>query len=334
MPATAAGTSRSHRSKTDDDTEVPGAHARPFLKWAGGKQQLLAHFAHLYPPSEGLGAYHEPFLGGAAVFFHVKDRLAPPRAVLSDGNVELINAFVAVRDQLDAVVAELKRHDSRHCPDYFYEVRDQVPAELSGPAARAARFIYLNKTCFNGLYRVNSRGLFNVPIGSYANPGILQRERLRRASAELAGVELEASPFTAVLDRARAGDFVYFDPPYVPVSSTSHFTAYTEGEFGPQEQRLLAGVYRVLADRGCKVMLSNSDTPFVRALYEGFDMHQLLARRQINSNGDARGHVGELVVLNYSVVRKPELPAPPSRKRKTSAAKSGKVRKRGTVTSR
>jgi DNA adenine methylase len=334
MPATAARPSRSDRSKTDDETEVPGAHARSFLKWAGGKNQLLADFAHLYPPTEGLGAYHEPFLGSAAVFFHVKDRLAPRRAILSDGNVELINAFVAVRDQLDAVVAELKRHQARHCTEYFYEVRDQVPAELSGPAARAARFIYLNKTCFNGLYRVNSRGLFNVPIGSYVKPAILQVERLRRASAELAGVELEAGPFTAVLDRARAGDFVYFDPPYFPVSSTSYFTAYTEGEFGPQEQRLLAGVYRVLADRGCKVMLSNSDAPFVRELYQGFDMHQLRARRNINSNTDARGHVGELVILNYSVGRVPELPKPASRKRKTSSAKAGKVRKRGTVTSR
>jgi DNA adenine methylase len=137
-----------------------------------------------------------------------------------------------------------------------------------------------------------------------------------------------------VLDRARPGDFVYFDPPYVPVSSTSYFTAYTEGEFGHQEQRLLAGVYRVLADRGCKVMLSNSDTPFVRDLFAGFDMHTLLARRQINSNSDARGHVGELVVLNYSVARVPELPAPPSRKRKSASAKSGKVRKRGTAASR
>ena len=237
---------------------------RPFLKWAGGKGQLLPAFEGFYPAPGAIGAYHEPFVGSGAVFFHVKARLRPRTAVLSDSNAELMNAFQAVRDEVEDLIVALEEHAASHSEDHFYAVRDQLPSALSSAVARAARFIYLNKTCFNGLYRVNSRGLFNVPMGRYRNPGIVDVERLRRASRELAGVDLEVGHFPAILERAQPGDFVYFDPPYVPVSSTAYFTSYTEGSFGPQEQRLLAGVFRVLAD-SAPAMSALRESPTITA---------------------------------------------------------------------
>jgi DNA adenine methylase len=278
------------------DPEAP--QGRPFLKWAGGKKQLLSAFANLYPPAGSFAGYHEPFLGSGAVFFQVRRYLRPRRLALSDDNRELIETFVAIRDEVEAVIAELARHKEKHGEEHFYRVRDQLPLDLF-PAARAARFIYLNRTCFNGLYRVNSRGRFNVPMGSYANPAILDAEGLRAASASLAGAEIAAQPFAQVLERAKRGDFVYFDPPYVPVSDTAYFTAYTRGSFGPRDQTQLADVYRQLSERGCRLMLSNSDTPLVRDLYRGFRLVELQARRSINSRADRRGPVGELVVMNY-----------------------------------
>ena len=307
---------------------APVVPARPFLKWAGGKKQLLASFEDLYPAAASIGAYHEPFLGSGAVFFHVRSLLRPRAAMLSDSNQQLIETFTAVRDQVEAVIAELEVHHRRHSKRHFYLVRKQVPAELATAAARAARFIYLNKTCFNGLYRVNSRGLFNVPMGRYQNPNIVDAGRLQRASHELAGVDLRTGPFTTVQDRAKAGDFVYFDPPYVPLSSTAYFTAYTEGAFGPDDQRRLADTFRLLARRGCLVMLSNSDTELVRELYDGFHITQVMARRNINSNSERRGHVPEVVVTSYRER------AVPVRARSSASAKSGKVAKRGTGASR
>jgi DNA adenine methylase len=245
-----------------------------------------------------VAGYHEPFLGSGAVFFQIRTRLAPRRIALSDSNADLIEAFVAVRDQVDAVIAELARHADRHSETHYYKVRDKLPGELF-PAARAARLIYLNRTCFNGLYRVNASGHFNVPMGRYVRPTILDADNLRAVSASLAGTRLADRPFTRVLDDARPGDFVYFDPPYVPVSKTANFTGYTRGAFGPADQEELARVYRELDARGCRLMLSNSDTPLARKLYDGFFLHRLNARRNINSKGDRRGPVGELVVLNY-----------------------------------
>ena len=242
--------------------------------------------------------YHEPFLGSGAVFFQVQARLSPQRIALSDGNAELIETFTAVRDDVEEVIRELEVHANRHDKKHFYEVRDRQPLDLF-PAARAARLIYLNRTCFNGLYRVNSKGRFNVPMGSYANPTILDGDDLRAASACLAGVDLASGPFTRVLDNARRGDFVYFDPPYVPLSATASFTAYTRDSFGPKDQEELAQVYRALDKRGCLLMLSNSDTPWARELYADFRFEVLQARRSINSRSDRRGPVGELVVMNY-----------------------------------
>jgi DNA adenine methylase len=275
--------------------------ARPFLKWAGSKKQLLNAFVPLFPRIAPITGYHEPFLGSGAVFFHLKAALAFARCTLSDNNSELIAAFSAVRDHADEVIVALEAHRALHSEDHFYKVRAIEPDELGAMSQveRGARLIYLNKTCFNGLYRVNSRGLFNVPMGRYANPAICDPDLIRAASAALREVSLSSGEFSDVLDRARPGDVVYFDPPYVPVSTTSYFTAYTKGAFGEAEQRQLADVYRALDARGCRVMLSNSDTTFVRRLYKGFDIRKLMARRLINSKSDRRGEVAEVVVLNY-----------------------------------
>jgi DNA adenine methylase len=282
---------------------------RPFVKWAGGKGQLLPQFRSLYPEPMTIHRYLEPFLGSGAVFFNVQALLQPSRALLSDTNAELIDTFLAVRDEVDDLIELLRQHHKRHSESYYYEVRAQPP---QARAARAARLIYLNKTGFNGLYRVNSRGLFNVPFGHRAKPEIFNEALLRATSAALQKAELEPRDFRDLSGVARKGDFIYFDPPYQPLSKTSSFTSYTSGSFGEKDQSDLADLYAKLDRRGCLLMLSNSDTPLVRKLYADFHIHPVSARRSINSNGDKRGPVSEVVVLNYG---------PHARRRPVSRAK-------------
>ena len=269
---------------------------RPFVKWAGGKSQLLPQFLSLYPERGSVGRYLEPFLGSGAVFFHVQGLLKPSRALLWDTNAELIDTFLAVRDEVDVLIEFLRQHQEQHCEARYYEVRTHSPETR---AARAARLIYLNKTGFNGLYRVNSRGIFNVPFGHRVNPTILSEARLRAASVALQKTELHARDFRDLSTVARKGDFIYFAPPYQPVSKTASFTSYTSGSFGEQDQRDLADLYAKLDRRGCLLMLSNSDTPLIRELFARFHIHCVSARRMINSNGKKRGPVSEVVVLNY-----------------------------------
>jgi DNA adenine methylase len=271
-----------------------GREAAPFLKWAGGKQQLLEQFEKLFPAR--YSRYVEPFLGSGAVFFHLVSKRPRLFAALMDNNAELIATYEAVRDEVEEVIAQLCELKLQHSPEQYYAVRAQEPSD---PAARAARFIYLNKTCFNGLYRVNRRGQFNVPMGRYRNPGIFAPKNLRCISQVLTDVSLRVAHFSECVKVVRETDFVYFDPPYHPLSTTSSFTSYTSAAFGEAEQRQLADVYRELAERGCQLMLSNSDTPFVRELYKGFRIETVRARRYINSKGDKRGAVTELVVRNY-----------------------------------
>ena len=261
--------------------------ARPFLKWAGGKSQLLPDILARFPPL--FRRYHEPFLGGGAVFF----ALGPARAVLSDVNRDLVDTYRAIRDEPEAVIAALQRH--RATEQEYYRVRALEPAEL-GLAAAAARTIYLNRTCYNGLYRVNQKGRFNVPYGRYANPTVCNAENIRLASLALHGVELRCENALDVASRASRGDLVYFDPPYDPLSDTSSFTTYARGGFGRDDQARLAEVFRTLAGRGVHVVLSNSDTPLVRDLYRGCRIEQVYARRAINSRADRRGHVAEVLV--------------------------------------
>ena len=271
---------------------------RPFVKWAGGKSQLLQQYKSFYPKQASFDRYVEPFLGSGAVFFHITGLLRPSQALLWDTNAELIDAFLAVRDELGPLIDLLRQHRQKHCESYYYEVRTQSPQTR---AARAARLIYLNKAGFNGLYRVNSRGLFNVPFGHRINPRILDEPMLHAASKALQKTELRARDFRDLCTVARKGDFIYFDPPYHPVSATAHFTSYTSDSFGEKDQRDLANLYADLDRRGCRLMLSNSDTPLVRDLYADFHIHGVSARRMINSDGKKRGPVSEVVVLNYGV---------------------------------
>ena len=270
----------------------------PFLKWAGGKARLLGQFERFFPHE--VERYCEPFVGSGAVFFYVMERFNPADVVLSDSNEELMNAYRTVRDDVEDLLIGLEEHRRSHGEDHYYKVRSLNPAALS-PPARAARLIYLNKTCFNGLYRVNSRGGFNVPMGSYKNPGIFDAENLRRVSQALQGVDLQVRHFAELVGLANqgGGDFIYFDPPYHPLSKTSSFTSFTAGDFKESDQKRLAEVYRELDRKGCKLMLSNSDCGFTRGLYKGFRLKTVRARRAINSKADGRGEINELLVLNY-----------------------------------
>jgi DNA adenine methylase len=270
---------------------TPVTEPRPFLKWAGGKGQLLTQLRPLLPPR--YGRYFEPFVGGGALFFSLR----PPGAALSDVNTELIDCYRAVRDDVEAVIEALREH--RYDGKHYYAVRGIPPADLP-QAHRAARTIYLNKTGFNGLYRVNRSGTFNVPFGRYTNPCLCDKPTLRACARALRGVELQARDFAEVVASARPGDFVYFDPPYVPASETANFTSYSRGGFPLDEQRRLAKVFADLASRGVLVMLSNSDTRIVRELYARFRIDVVLASRSINSKGAGRGKVGELVVRSFA----------------------------------
>ncbi len=283
---------------------MTSAEARPFLKWAGGKQQLLAQFAPLLPAA--FRRYHEPFLGSGALYFHLWNtgRITTP-ASLTDNNAELIGAYALVRADVEGLINRLQEHAARHGREHYYAVRAlDRGAQPLAPVEQAARMIYLNRTCYNGLYRVNRQGYFNTPPGSYTAPRIVQAATLGAASAALADAALadaalRVATFDAVLEWAQPGDFVYFDPPYDPVSRTASFTSYTRHSFGEPEQRRLAEVFAELARRGCYCMLSNSYTPLILDLYRGFDIQIVQATRAINSKGDARGAVKEVIVRNY-----------------------------------
>lgn len=267
--------------------------AGPILKWAGGKNALIAQFTPHFPPAGSFRRYFEPFLGGAAVFFH----LQPRHSFLFDLNPHLIEVYRILRDDVEGLIKALSVHYNDH--DYFYKVRAYDPATLS-PVERAARFIFLNRTCYNGLYRVNRRGQFNVPFGGYRNPTICDASRLRAASAALQGLHLEVADFEIVLELAQGGDLIYFDPPYEPLSATSSFTSYTHNGFTNADQRRLAEMYCSLDGRGCFLMLSNSNTPLIHELYDGFHKHEISARRAINSKADGRGAIKELLVTNFA----------------------------------
>jgi DNA adenine methylase len=280
---------------------TPLPKSQPFLKWAGGKGQLLDQYEP-YLPQTPMRGYYEPFVGSGAVFFHLRRRGLFETYCLSDLNTELLTCYRAVRDHVENLITRLHEHKAHHSRDYYYAIRsrDRDPSWAdASPVVRAARLIYLNKTCYNGLWRVNSRGYFNVPMGRYVNPDIANADRLRAASRALQGAELAVSGFETVTKKACSEDFVYFDPPYHPLSKTASFTSYAREDFGEAEQRELARVFATLDRRGCRVMLSNSDTPFVRELYHGFRIETVTARRAINSAKDKRGAITEVLVLNY-----------------------------------
>jgi DNA adenine methylase len=283
--------------------------ARPFLKWAGGKGQLLPELTRRMPPR--FARYHEPFVGGGAFFFSLwnSGRLAKG-AVLSDYNRDLIACYRTVRDQATELIAALLDHKAHaHDRAYFNEIRswDRQPGfEQLSPVEKAARMIFLNRTCYNGLYRLNNKGKFNAPFGHYKNPLIVDEENMYDVSRALQDVDLRAGDFADVLDYAQPGDFVYFDPPYAPLSPTASFTHYTGRGFGEDQQHRLAITFRQLAERGCYVMLSNSSTELTRTLYStanipGLCAETVQASRKINCDGTKRGFVDELIACSYDL---------------------------------
>jgi DNA adenine methylase len=272
----------------------PTSPARPILKWAGGKGALLPQFSPHFPAPGTYQRYFEPFMGSGAVFFH----LQPAQSFLFDINPQLIEAYRVVRDTVEELIAALQVH--YYDAHYYYEVRAQLPATLS-PVQRAARLIFLNHTCYNGLYRENRQGQFNVPFGRHRNPTICDVAGLRAASAALQRAHLDVLDFENVLTSAAPGDLLYFDPPYEPLSPTSNFTSYTAHGFTSADQRRLADVFRALDRRGCLLMLSNSSAALIYELYQGFQIHDILARRAINSKRDGRGTVKELLITNFEV---------------------------------
>jgi len=273
------------------------ARPSPFVKWVGGKGRLLTQLEPLLPKGVQHMRHVEPFMGGAAMFFARR----PERALLCDVNAALVNTYCMVRDRVDEVIEALGPLAQRHDAERYYRVRERYNATRNsehGPE-RAAMFIYLNKTCFNGLHRVNRKGEFNVPAGRYKNPRILNDVGLRAASLQLRSALIFEDSFEALLANARPGDFVYLDPPYEPVSTTANFTAYTKGGFSRDDQTRLRDVYDELTRRGCKCMLSNSDVPFIRDLYRKHRIDVVHAGRAVSCDKRGRGKVPEVVVRNY-----------------------------------
>ncbi|MCL6754756.1 DNA adenine methylase [Nostoc sp. CCCryo 231-06] len=266
---------------------------RPFLKWAGGKSRLIQQYVPYFPKS--YKNYYEPFLGGGAVFFY----LQPTAAILTDINAELINTYCCVRDHVEELISILKEHKIRHDKDYYYSVRNNSGGT---DLEQAARLIYLNKTCFNGLYRVNSQGKFNVPLGRYDNPNICSEVLLKAASEALSHAEIQQADFTEVLNHATSSeDFVFFDPPYHPISDTSYFTAYSQNCFSKKDQEVLRDTCAELASRGVKVMVCNSDSEFIQKIYTdiNFETYKIKAARSINSNIKNRGMIYELLITSF-----------------------------------
>lgn len=272
---------------------------KPFVKWAGGKRQIIDKLK-MYVPYE-YNTYYEPFVGGGALLFE----LSPKKAVINDYNEELMNVFNCIKDEVkfNKMCLELNHHEANHSEEYYYEIRnkdrDKVKFKKLADYKRAARTIYLNKACFNGLYRVNSKNEFNVPFGKKTKVNTYEGQNLGIIHSYLNfnDVKVLSIDFEESVKDAKQGDFIYFDPPYD--SETSTFNSYTENGFGKVEQERLARVYKELSDRGCYVMLSNHNTKLVQELYKDFNIHVIEAKRNINANGKKRGKVEEVIITNY-----------------------------------
>jgi DNA adenine methylase len=274
---------------------------KPFVKWAGGKRQLIPALNQNLPNS--FGTYYEPFLGGGALLFHILTERNGQRCNISDLNSDLILAYTTIRDKIDDLISSLKNHEKNYHKDsnsYYYSVRKSSPRS---DIEKTSRLIFLNRTCFNGLYRVNSKGKFNVPLGKYTNPNIVNEENLRSVSHVLktSSVSVKCRDFEAVLGDAKKGDLVYFDPPYQPVSATANFTSYTNRDFTSDDLCRLADLCLKLDSKGCHVLLSNSDSNEVAKLFSGkpWRISRIRANRAINSNSKKRTGHFELLIRNY-----------------------------------
>jgi DNA adenine methylase len=274
--------------------------AKPFLKWVGGKTQLLPDLTRLAPKE--YGTYYEPFLGGGALFF----ALEPSSAVLNDLNPHLAELYIDVRDNTDEFLNELSKiqkhylssddHETRR--GFFLEYRSMYNI-IGSSVHKSALFFFLNKTCFNGVYRENPRGEFNVPFGRNNLQMIFDEQTLKEASRALKKTSITSGSYEKILEKAVAGDFIYFDPPYVPLSKTASFTKYTSNGFGHEHQVALRDAFMDLSDRGCLIMLSNSSADEVRELYKDFFLHEVQASRSINCKAQGRGKITELIVTNF-----------------------------------
>ena len=282
------------------EQEISTLSLKPFVKWAGGKTQIIAEILKLIPNS--FDTYYEPFLGGGALFFQLK----PISAVVSDYNSELITAYNCFQDKEDylLMIEEILKHQRNHSEEYYYQIRemDRIAEFTKLPNyMRAARMIYLNKACFNGLYRVNSKGFFNVPSGKYTIVNAYDETLYNNLSKYLSrsSIFINNDDFEKAVSSAKKGDFVYFDPPYDTFDEKNNFTTYTKNAFGKDEQKRLAKVFKDLDNRGVKVMLSNHNTEFIRELYSEFNIKVINARRSINSVSSGRGSVEEVIITNY-----------------------------------
>jgi len=269
---------------------------QPFLKWAGGKRQLLSEIRKYVP--KNYATYYEPFIGGGAVLFD----LQPKTAIVNDSNTDLINVYETIRNDVETLIKEVKKH--KNTKEHFYKIREldrSKKFEAMNNAEKAARIIYLNKTCYNGLFRVNSQGQFNVPFGKYKNPEFVNEIILRAVShyLNLSNITFLNEDFATSLKRIKKNSFVYFDPPYDPVSDTSSFTGYTLDGFDHNEQIRLKEICDSLDKKGCKFLLSNSATPFIKELYSNYKIEVVQVGRAINSVASKRGKIDEVLVRNY-----------------------------------
>lgn len=270
----------------------------PFLKWVGGKRQLMAVIVNNLPKNIKNLKYYEPFIGGGAVFFH----LQPVNAVINDLNNELINVYCVIKNDLDSLIADLKRHKNN--AEYFYEIRalDRTDDFNTLTAVqKASRLIYLNKTCFNGLYRVNNAGEFNVPFGRYKNPNIVNEPTLKAVSKFLknSNIRISCEDYENVLEKADRDSFVYIDPPYHPISESSNFTGYVRGGWNANDQTRLRDTCDKLNKRGVKFLLSNSSASLIKELYKDFNITNVKASRFVNSKASGRGQIDEVLIKNY-----------------------------------
>jgi len=267
----------------------------PILKWAGGKRQLLDDIINLFPRDYRKRTYHEPFVGSGAIFFNIE----PENGSINDVNEHLINFFKVVRDKPEELIS--KASEFEYEKETYYMLRDRFNEDPITDLERAALFLYFNKTGFNGLWRVNSKGKFNVPFGKYKNPTIVPEDKIRESSKILENIEIICTDFTYILDHAREGDLCYFDPPYEPVSETAYFTSYTANGFDMNEQKRLSETCHKLDEMGVYFVLSNSHVKQIVDLYEdnpGFEIKIVQARRSINSRADKRGPINEILVTN------------------------------------
>ena len=274
---------------------------KPFVKWAGGKRQLIPILSKNLPKT--MGTYFEPFLGGGALLFHILAERNNQRCGISDLNSDLVLTYTTIRDKPEELIFSLKIHAKnyqKNSKSYYYSIRESTPKNA---IEKTSRLLFLNRTCFNGLYRVNSKGQFNVPLGKYTNPNIVNEDNLRSVSQVLQSskISIYCRDFESVLEDAKKGDFVYFDPPYQPVSDTSNFTSYTNKSFTFKDLKRLAELCFQLDSNGCKVMLSNSDSCEVENIFnpKEWNITKIEANRSINSNSKKRTGHYELLVKNY-----------------------------------